>query len=385
MRTSVVLLAAVVVVVSLLATGVRAAPAVSTVPAPVIGSVGLTSDAVPVPMGAPTTPLSPGSPVELSLTLTYPHPAALSDFLSQIEDPSSPLYRGYLTHAEFESTFAPAPSAVATVAGVLASHGARDVTAAPDRLSVSGQLAASEVDSLFGVQLVRIGGADGDRLFTAVGTPSVPGPLEGLVSGVSGLSNAADLRLTLNLAAGPVARAPTPGEGNQFVVNNTTGVPWFVGSDFSQAFRVPELLPGNSSVVNASYPTGVAIATLLASGYNVSGANPVANTPPWDPSVIKAYFNDTLPSNWPHSNLTGVPVLVAGITPPLPGTFGSVNDSSLDEFENSLDLEMAGSMAPGAPLFNFYFAGSLLYNAVSDADVASYFDQDLASALSYNY
>ena len=44
-----------------------------------------------------------------------------------------------------------------------------------------------------------------------------------------------------------------------------------------------------------------------------------------------------------------------------------------------------GSLAPGAPLYNFYFAGNLLANAVADADVASYFDQDLASALSYNY
>jgi subtilase family serine protease len=139
-------------------------------------------------------------------------------------------------------------------------------------------------------------------------------------------------------------------------------------------------------VTNATYPTNVAIATLLASGFNESQR---VNTPPWDPSVIDAYYNNTLAPSWNTSghisNITGVPVSIAGVTPPLPGAFGALNDSTLDEYENSLDLEMAGSLAPGAPLYNFYFAGSLLVSAVSDADVASYFDQDLAAALSYNY
>jgi pseudomonalisin len=386
MRTTIAILV-VVVVVSLLASGGVTSRSGSVPETPAVAPGDLVTDAVPIPAGLPTTSVGSATPIQISLTLAYPHPAAVSALLSNIENPASPLYRAYLTHQQFETSFAPDATAVSRVVGTLTNAGARDVTVAPDRLSVSGRLTASEVNGLFDVHLVYLPGLVGSRVYSASGTPTLPAGLNGLVDGISGLSNSADARLTLNLGASRLTPVAGHMADDQFIENNTTGVPWFVGSDFTQAFKVSELLPGNSSVVNASYPTHVAIATLLASGYNVSGSS-VENTPPWDPSVVGAYFNDTLAPSWPHSNLTGVPVIVAGITPPLPATFGAVNDSSLDEFENSLDLEMAGSLAPGAPLYNFYFAGSLLYNdgnPVTGADIASYFDQDLASALSYNY
>jgi pseudomonalisin len=387
MRGTIAILA-VAVAASVLVSGgavshAASAPGTTETPVPM-----LVTDAIALPPGAGTVALAPTAPIGISLTLAFPHPAALASLLAAIETPGSPGYRVYLTHQQFESSYAPSPTAAATAAGVLAGAGGRDVTVAPDRLSVMAEVPASGVDALFGVRLVAIAGTPGPTVYTALGTPDLPSSLAGLVDGISGLSNAANLRLDLNLESSAPRPVPTaPGSGQFIIENNTTGIPWFVGSDFTQAFKVADLFPGNSSVVNATYPRNVAVATLLASGYNVSGSS-VENTPPWDPSVIRAYFNDTLAPAWPHSNITGVPVIVAGITPPLPGPFGTVNDSSLDEFENSLDLEMAGSLAPGAPLYNFYFAGSLLYNggnSLTDANVAAFFDQDLASALSYNY
>ncbi len=350
----------------------------------------LATDAVAVPEGATLVPVPATASLELSLTLSYPHPALLDRFLSAVEDPDSSLYRHYLTEPEFETMFAPSPASATTVAGALENAGGSDVQVAPDRLSVAARLPASAVDSLFGVQMVDFATVGGTPIYTALGSPSLPAELSGLVSGISGLSNSADLRLSLDLSASDVARVPRTAGANEFVINNTTGQQWFVGSDFTQAVGAAGMFPGNSSVLNplnASYPTDVAVATLLASGYNQTTGN---NTPPFDPAVISEYFNATLPNgtstaNWPHSNVTGVPVDIAGVVPPMPGPFGAVNDSTLDEFENSLDLEMAGSLAPGAPLYNFYFAGSLLASAVSDADIASYFDEDLASALAYNY
>ncbi|MGA9840308.1 MAG: protease pro-enzyme activation domain-containing protein [Thermoplasmata archaeon] len=350
------------------------------VPAPATGE--FVTDAIGVPAGVPTVPLTGTTSLEVSLTLAYPHPAQLSAFLAAVSDPNSPLYRQYLTHAQFEATFAPSPSAVTAVVGVLGGEGAEHVTVAPDRLSVSAELSAAAVDDLFAVRMVGVDEAGAPGLYTAAGTPALPTALHGLVSAVSGLSNAADSRFTANLDAGPLHEVRSGSAASQFIANNTTGVPWFVGSDFTQGFRALQLFPGNSTVGNASYPTHEAVATLLASGYNQTLGE---NTPPWDPAVIDAYFNDTLAPGWPVSNVTGVPVSVAGVTPPLPGSFGNVNDSTLDEYENSLDLEMAGSLAPGAPLYNFYFGGSLLASTVSDSDIASYFDSDLAAALAYNY
>jgi subtilase family serine protease len=380
MRTSVAVLA-------VLAAGIVVASSVSLAhsgrgaPTPAPAGGALVTDAVSLPSGASTVAVPARTPIVLSLTLAYPHPSELAQFLASVEDPASPQYRHYLTHAQFESDFAPSPSAVAQVVASLASDGAHAVTVSPDRLIVSAQLSAARVDSLFGVRMAYVTGVDGGRLYTALGVPELPASWQGLVSGVAGLSNAADFRLTFNLD--PVNfGSPAPGP-SQFVVNNSSGARYFMGSDFTQLFGATSLLPGNSSIINATYPTHVAIATLLASGYNNTQGSTV-NTPPFDPRAIDAYFNDTLNPKWPVSNVTGVNLTIGGVPSPAPG-FSSDYDDSLDSIENSLDLEMAGSLAPGAPLYNFYFAGSLLLNALTDADVAGYFVQDLAAALSYNY
>jgi len=373
-----VLAAGLVVVSAVVVHGTTAAP--SAVPGPVPA---LTTDATPVPAGVPTSSLPADAPIDLSLTLSYPHSGALETFLSWVEDPASPLYRHFLSHAQFENDFAPSAASAAQVTATLRAEGGRDVSISPDRLLVSAQLPAAAVDALFGVHLVEFAGGAGARDYTSLGSPTLPADLRGLVDGVTGLSNVANDRLDLELTAGHLAPVKVRPRADQFIINNTTGDQWFIGSDFAQAFGATQLLPGPGSVVNATYPTKVAIATLLASGYNVSGTS-VENTPPFDPRVISGYFNDTLASGVPHSNVSGINLTVAGIPSPPPG-FSPEMDDSLDEFENSLDLEMAGSLAPGAPLFNFYFAGSLLYSASSDADVAGFFVQDLAAALSYNY
>ena len=286
MRTPVAILAAVLaalVVASPLVAGERSG---SPVPA-IAAAEELVTDAVALPVGASVVPMSSATPLEISLTLAYPDPGALDRFLSAVEDPSSPLYRSYLTHAEFESTFAPSTSATGTVVGVLDAAGAREVSVAPDRLSVVATLSAAAVGSLFDVRMVHLSNVDGGSLYTAAGTPTLPSSLVGLVSGVTGLSNSADLRLTLNLAASRLAEAPKRLGDEQFIVNNSSGEQFFIGSDFTQAFQATGLFPGNASVVNpvnASYPTGVAIATLLASGYNTTTTD---STPPWDPAVVR--------------------------------------------------------------------------------------------------
>ncbi len=132
----------------------------------------------------------------------------------------------------------------------------------------------------------------------------------------------------------------------------------------------------------ARFPSNVAVATLLASSYNASNA---VNLPPWDPNVVDTYFNNSSSPAWPRPAVLGVPVAIDGVTPPLPGSLGALNDSTGDEFENSLDLEMAGSLAPGAHLFNFYFAGSLVAGTTVVSDLADDFAVDLNQALNYPY
>ncbi len=156
-----------------------------------------------------------------------------------------------------------------------------------------------------------------------------------------------------------------------------------MGSDYAQAYRATDLWPGSATVSDPMYPTQIAIATLLAGGYEKDN---LTLLPPWDPAVVEPYFHDTLAPAWPVSNVTGVPVtLPGGTAPPLPGSFHGVNDSTGDETENSLDLEMAGSLAPGAPLYNFYFPGNALDSGYPLGDLADDLADDLGAALNYTY
>ena len=377
-----------VVLAVFLALVVIASPSGAVTAAPTSSATGsssaftLATDATPLPGTSSPRALPPSTLVSLTFTLANPRSAQLGEFLAQVEDPASASYRHFLTFPEFLNDFAPPGSSAERVGAALAAAGAREITTAPDRSALTAVLPAGAVEQLLGVDLVSYGSVGRMPLYTAVGAVSLPPTLAGLVSGVSGLSDS----VTAELAAASTARSlplrPAPSDLSQFVFDNSSGEDWFIGSDYTQAYGASELFPGATSVPNATYPTSIAIATLLVSGFNQTFET---NLPPWDPAVVSSYFNGTLGPGWPMPSFTGVPVTLDGITPSLPGSFGNENDSTLFETENSLDLEMAGSLAPGASVYNFYFAASLLTGTATDGDAADYLAADLAQALSYSY
>ncbi len=347
------------------------------------GPPDITTDATPLPKGAHVSALPGSFRIPVTLSLTPSDPRGLSAFLVSIENPASPDYRHFLTYSEFVARYAPAEGTVNRTVAVLRATGAQPITVFPDRSAISVVLSVQEIHQLFGVSLVQYGTASGTPLFTAVGAVSLPVSLVGSVTSISGLSNDQKPRLVSTLAASSLHPIRSSTRADEFV--NYTGPPaseWFLGSDFTQEFGATRLFPGEHSVAGATFPTRVAIATLLAGGFNSSES---LNLPAYDPTVVNAYFNGTLSTAWPLPNISGVPVTVDGVTPPPPASFGSVNDSTLDEYENSLDLEMAGSLAPGAPVVNFYFPGSLVADATSASALADDFAETLAVALAHNY
>jgi subtilase family serine protease len=381
-RRSVVLavLAATVVVLTSAGTLVeppRGAPSEAGAPAPST----VTTDVLAVPAGDPTTPLPGTTPIALTLSLGSPHAAALAAFLAGVDDPASPRYRHYLSYAEYLRDYAPTTSEANAVAQALEAAGGTSVTVTPDRAGVFAVLSAAKVDRLFGVALVKCGATGSPPLYTAVGSVQLPSELRGIVVAVDGLSDRGAVSASRGSGTPQVVPVVAPRPPSLFVHDNTTDTDWYVGSDYTQAYGATGLFPG-SGLANATYPTHVAIATLLASGYNESTGQ---NLPPWDPAVVETYFNQTFPASWPMPSVTGVPITIGSVVPPMPGSYGASNDSTLDEFENSLDLEMAGSLAPGSSVYNFYFAGSLIAGATPTSAVAAYFAQDLSEALAYNY
>jgi subtilase family serine protease len=382
MRWPVVVLGALLAIV--VVTSPAAAVTVDRVPPSSAGlsATALVTDAVPVPAASSPRELAPSTLVSLTFSLANPRLGELDRFLTQVEAPASPSYRHFLTYPEYVEEFAPPASSVSQVERALGAAGAHDITAAPDRSAVTAVLPAGAVDQLLGVELTSYAFAGRVPLYTAVGTPSLPSSWGDLVSGVSGLSDSSTRELIAPTTLHDLSLGPALRDRSEFSYDNTSGEEWFLGSDYTQEYGATELFPGATSVPNATYPRSVAIATLLASAFNQSSSTIL---PPWDPTVIAAYFNGTLGPGWPQSNFTGVPVAIGGVTPPLPGPFGGENDTTGFEAENSLDLEMAGSLAPGSSVYNFYFAGSMLESSTTVGDAADYFAADLAAALSYDY
>ncbi len=340
----------------------------------------LVTDALPVPVGEAVAPLAPSTPIDLAITLAFSNQSRLDREVAAVQDPRSPEYRHFVTSAEFNAEFAPSAGSVAAVERSLRSAGATGIYRTAGGLTLDAVLPAAGLAAWLSVEPVQTPGTSG---YTVLGRPMLPAGLSGLVAGIDGLSSAPQpggLVPGLQVVAAPTASGARP----QFVEWGSTGIDWYIGTDYAQAYGAAELLPGNaSSVPHAAYPTGVAIATLLASGYNEPTST---SLPPWDPAVVDAYFNETFPSGWPLPSIRGEPVPVPGEPlPPAPGPSGGLADSFNYVTENALDLEMAGSLAPGASLYNFYFNSKILTDpfASSLEAVAGYLADDLGAALNY--
>ncbi len=378
LRTAASVLLVTVVLLLVVPVGSGGPPGLRTSPALPIP---LTTDALSLPSGVASSPLAASDPIGITLTLPYSNPGQLTTFLTTVEDPHSAAYRHYLTAADFRAEFGPSSSDVQVVSEELLSHGATALAVGPNRATVSALLPAGAVESLFGVQLRMFSEHAGIPIYTAVGTASLPAELAGRVIGIGGLSNAANPALNLEMTRSPV-RAVNPRGASDFIANESQQ--WFIGSDYTQAYGASELLPGSSSVAHAAYPTHVAIATLLFSSYNRSYPLYGGNLPPWDPNVVYTYFNNTSAPGWPAAHLVGVPVNISGVAAPPPGSLGVWNDTTGAEFENSLDLEMAGDLAPGASIYNFYIPGSIAQNGAF-GDLADDMAAALSAALNYPY
>ncbi|MCI4330504.1 MAG: S8 family serine peptidase [Thermoplasmata archaeon] len=341
------------------------------------------SDERPLPAGASERPIPAGVPMTLTVVLRPHSPGELAAIDAAVGDPGNGLYRHFLTEAQYETRFHASPDAATSVERYFAGFGGKLVGRSADGAGLTLHIPAAGVRDSLGVVPVayRSGSNSG---YTTLGVPRLPNEVAALVSGIDGLSHATRGGLTLDLArlSGGKVSAES---ASQFIRDNASGESWYYGTDFAQAYRVDHLFPGPGSVPNATFPTGEAIATILISGFNASTG---VDLPPFNPQAIRQYYNDSFPAGWPKPVVRGSPVTIASVTPPAPGRNAGLNDSTRDQSENSIDLEMAGSLAPGATLVNFYFSAALFDSNQgngSGGSIADAFGQALSSALSYNY
>ncbi|HXQ94522.1 MAG TPA: protease pro-enzyme activation domain-containing protein [Thermoplasmata archaeon] len=331
------------------------------------------------PLAVALNPLGAATPLALTVSLEPRGATDLAKLDSALAGPHPP---SYVTERLFEQRFSPSAANRTALERYFSGFGGTGFSTTPDGLTLRLSIPAGGAEQAFATELgSRPGGAPSSWSWSRV--PTLPTSIAPMVAGVGGLARTAYVPATplREVHQGPRTALPT-----YAIDGNVSGADLYAGADYVQAYGENRLFPnGSASGVNHTFATGQAVATILMSGFN---STTQTDLPPWDPSQIFDYFNDTFPSNWPVPKYSGVPVTVSGVTPPLPGPYNGANDTSFDEAENSLDIEMAGSAAPGAAVVNFYFAASLFENVPTGAPfgpVADDFATALGDALSYNY
>ena len=294
---------------------------------------------IPYAPGSISRNLSNAYNGQMSVMVTFKlsHQSQLNSFLSNLSNPSSSQYHKYLNRSEFTSMFSPSQSIYSNAVNYFYSFQSTKITTFQDRVSLVINAPGSVIDKMFNTRIET--SLNNSSAYFASSVPQLPSPIGNYVSQVSGLSNH-KLKLSYNMGEKAVSSSrsiitnqkgyPTPIE--------SSGVQYIYGSDLQVAYD-------EQSLLNITYPTHEVIATILWSGQNSSGT-PVGSFYPAD---IYAYYNATLPSYEPHPRVYGVPINGA----PKPG-ISSTYDTTGASFENTLDLEMVGSTAPGASIYNVY-------------------------------
>lgn len=120
------------------------------------------------------------------IALRHTDEPGLLRFDASVSDPASPLYRHYLTPAQFDTRFAPSRASVAAVVAFAEARGLR-VTAVPSNRAyvyVTGTVAELEHAFATSIDRFRFSGAD---FLAPTHQPSLPGAVARLITGIDGL------------------------------------------------------------------------------------------------------------------------------------------------------------------------------------------------------
>ncbi len=284
-------------------------------------------------------PLNSNQHLNVLITLGYRNDQQLQSFLSALQNPQSPLYHKYLTAQQFTNDYSPSASAYNTIVNYFSSQGFQ-ITTYNDRVTIALDGTVSQYDSTFHTSIYNMRSTTGRSEFYApISQVYLPSSFAGEVVGIAGLSN--QYRAHFNLNIGP-----------QFTGSGSSEV--LYGSDLQVPYQVSQLY-------QKGYPTSETIATILWGGVDASGNQVGA----FVPSDISTYFQQTLPAGEPTPTIIGYPI--QGAAPP--GS-SAANDNTQSNYESTLDLEMVGSMAPGATVVEVYGPGSSNGGTNSELDTA---------------
>ncbi|MGC8691549.1 MAG: protease pro-enzyme activation domain-containing protein [Thermoplasmata archaeon] len=281
--------------------------------------------------------ISSNKNMDISISLKLKNINMLNDYLTSVENPDSPEFHKFISKWEFYRLFSPSNDTVDLILNYLKSYGITGYPGPYNLAIFAHNVPAYKIENAFNVKIAYFQ-TDGFRkyVFMPVTPVDLPYSIAEYVNGISGLSDNIYYKFDLiKLYNGNISE-----EG---------------GGDLQKAYQVYGIFNdsyyGNYSK-NHVFPLNLTVATVLWEGVD-SGGSQVS---PYNPSDIYSYYNLTVPQ-WERNivklKVSGYPV--DGAVMPGPN---STNDTTGTNYENTLDLEMVTTMAPGVNAFCVYGPGN---------------------------
>jgi len=294
----------------------------------------------------------PAGRMLLLLARSTEQEAALGDFIKAAHTPGSPSFHQWLTPEEFGRLYGPADSDVAAVTAWLESHGLAINKIHAGRLAIEFSGSAGQMREAFqtGIHRYLVGGET--HLANAT-DPTVPAALAPVIAGLAPVNDFHPQSYLKVLGAAqfnPKTHQATP---------QWTYPDWTYPASSGVSYAVA---PGDFDLqydINSVYKAGI-----TGAGQSIA----IVSASNVDLSLVQAYQSlFGLTANLPQ-------VVVDGEDP-------GQNDAATEAY---LDIELAGSVAPGAKVVLYTSGGTALTNGLSLAAMRAVED-DLAGIISVSY
>lgn len=261
--------------------------------------------------------LAPGTPMHVTLTLRPRDPGALQAFANAVSTPGSPLYRHYITPAQFAQRFGATSATLQALTSSLRAHGLTPEAPSVNGLSIPVRATAGALARAFSVSFAHATTASGASAIVNQQAPSLDPAVAPHVQAVLGLD-------TVSAARPLLVRAHSAGAARPHVV---TGGPQPCAAAAAAAVSQGGL---TADQIAAAYGlSGLYQAGNLAAGQTIA----VLELEPYDPNDIAAY-----------EQCYGASAPLANI--PVDGGAGGGSGSG----EAALDIENAIGLAPRAKI-----------------------------------
>ena len=293
----------------------------------------------------PLGPLPGSTPLQILVGLRLRGQVQLDSLINAVNTPGNPSYGHFLTPAQFAATYAPTQAEVWAVENYLRNSGFTHITAPANRVYVSAEGTAAQVEEAFNTPLwqYRVSGPNDESARTVYAntqTAEVPTSLGNIVLSVIGLENIDHMRTLLGRS--PVAERvsvptnPDPAQSTGTPANPLT----FSPQDFWKVYDVGTVPAASNTII-----------AIIAEG-DLNGIVPTASDPD-GPNDLRQFEKE--------NNLPQVPVVVIPTGLPSNDTSGAV--------EWDMDTQESTGMAGDVKTLYVYDASSL-----NDADLIPAFN-----------